>query len=92
MEAFANGDVDRVHLIYNEFRSVLTQRVVVEQLLPIPRTALDRRREAGEAGPACEYLYDPAPEQLFTTLLPRTSKSRSTGRCSNRTRRSMPRR
>src|SRR5687768_8104896 len=68
MEAFVNGEVDRVLLTYNEFRSVMTQRVVVEQLLPIPRTALDA---SPEAGAAVDYLYEPAPEELFKTLLPR---------------------
>jgi len=40
-DAFLTGRVDRVMLIYNEFRSVLTQRVVVSQLLPIPRAAIN---------------------------------------------------
>ena len=35
-DAFVNGEVDRVMLIYNEFKSVMTQHVVVNQLLPIP--------------------------------------------------------
>ena len=38
MDAFLDGTVDRVMLIYNEFKSVMTQRVVVDQLLPIART------------------------------------------------------
>ena len=72
MEAFVNGEVDRVLLTYNEFRSVMTQRVVVEQLLPIPRAALEAPAEAGaQAAPAVDYLYEPAPEELFKTLLPR---------------------
>src|SRR5712692_6151594 len=37
IDAFLSGDVDRVTLVYNEFRSVMTQRVVVDQLLPIAR-------------------------------------------------------
>ena len=37
MEAFLEGRADRVMLVYNEFRSVMTQRVVVDQLLPIAR-------------------------------------------------------
>ncbi len=37
MDAFLGGQVDRVMLVYNEFRSVMTQRVVVDQLLPISR-------------------------------------------------------
>jgi F-type H+-transporting ATPase subunit gamma len=70
IEAFTSGDVDSVHLTYNEFKSVLQQRVVVEQLLPIPRGAFDAPAEPAETGPSTEYLYEPEPEQLFTTLLP----------------------
>jgi F-type H+-transporting ATPase subunit gamma len=71
VEAFVGGDVDRVFLTYNEFRSVMTQRVVVEQLLPIPRTVLDAAAAPAPPGPAVDYLYEPAPEELFRTLLPR---------------------
>jgi F-type H+-transporting ATPase subunit gamma len=66
IDAFVNGDVDSVHLVYNEFKSVMQQRVVVDQLLPIPRgTLVD-----SEAGPAVDYLYEPAPDQLFEHLIP----------------------
>src|SRR5215203_2862590 len=67
MEAFTGGEVDAVYLAYNEFRSVLQQRVVVEQLLPIPRTAFD----SAAAAPPVDYLYEPSPDQLFKDLLPR---------------------
>jgi F-type H+-transporting ATPase subunit gamma len=81
MEAFAGGEVDSVYLVYNEFKSVLNQRVVVERLLPSPRGAFSGEPGAGvEAGetraaapqnvPPVDYLYEPAPEELFTTLLP----------------------
>jgi F-type H+-transporting ATPase subunit gamma len=52
MGAFAGGEVDSVYLAYNEFKSVMVQHVVVEQLLPIPRLALDGEPEAGAASPA----------------------------------------
>jgi F-type H+-transporting ATPase subunit gamma len=71
VDAFVGGEVDRVFLTYNEFRSVMTQRVVVEQVLPIPRTVLDAPAGAAPTGPAIDYLYEPAPEELFKTLLPR---------------------
>jgi F-type H+-transporting ATPase subunit gamma len=67
IEAFTSGQVDSVFLVYNEFRSVLQQRVVVEQLLPIPRTAFDSE----EAAPPVGYLYEPSPDELFKSLLPR---------------------
>ena len=69
MESFTNGDVDSVYLIYNEFKSVMTQRIVVERLLPIARLEFDQVQ--GTAAPLIDYLYEPSPEELFTTLLPR---------------------
>jgi F-type H+-transporting ATPase subunit gamma len=68
VEAFTTGQVDSVYLVYNEFRSVMSQKVVVERLLPIPR--LDIEPLAGGA-PQIDYLYEPTPEELFTTLIPR---------------------
>jgi F-type H+-transporting ATPase subunit gamma len=72
MEAFVNGEVDRVMLTYNEFRSVMTQRVVVEQLLPIPRGTFEAAPQGeAPAAPPVDYLYEPAPDELFKTLIPR---------------------
>ena len=79
VEAFISGQVDSVYLVYNEFRSVMSQKVVVERLLPIPRLDIDPPSPGGfgEAGaknapgPAIDYLYEPTPEELFTTLIPR---------------------
>lgn len=61
---FTEDDVRSVYLVYNEFRSVMVQRVVVERLLPIPRLEMD------EAAPLVDYIYEPTPDQLLGTLLP----------------------
>jgi F-type H+-transporting ATPase subunit gamma len=68
--SFTSGEVDSVHLVFNEFKSVMTQRVVIEQLLPIPRHAFDAAGDQAGTGASTEYLYEPEPAQLFTTLLP----------------------
>ena len=49
IEAFVKGEVDSVYLVYNEFKSVMQQRVVVERLLPIPRARVQRRRAGRDA-------------------------------------------
>ncbi len=67
MDAFVSRDVDSVTLLYNEFKSVIQQRVVVEQLLPIRRADVDG---AGEQT-GVDYLYEPSPQQIFDQLLPR---------------------
>jgi F-type H+-transporting ATPase subunit gamma len=76
VDAFVAGTVDRVVLIYNEFKSVMTQRVVVDQLLPIARTDVEgavaeqaslRVVEAASV----DYLYEPSAQEIFNQLLPR---------------------
>jgi F-type H+-transporting ATPase subunit gamma len=67
MDAFLNNEVDSVYLVYNEFKSVMLQRVVIERLLPIAR--LDVEAPEGTAA-TTDYIYEPAPEQLLTTLIP----------------------
>jgi F-type H+-transporting ATPase subunit gamma len=70
IEAFTSGEVDRVMLAYNEFRSVISQRVVVDQLLPIARADVEGDRPAAGAG-AIDYLYEPSAQEIFNQLLPR---------------------
>ena len=65
MEAFTSGQVDQVFLVYNEFKSVIQQRIVVDRLLPIERHAL-RPQE-----PALDYIYEPSPEAIFAKILPK---------------------
>ncbi len=68
IEEFTEGRVDAVYLVYNEFKSVLQQRVVIERVLPIAR--LNEEDEAG-AEPAVDYIYEPDPEEIFSSLIPR---------------------
>jgi F-type H+-transporting ATPase subunit gamma len=67
MSQYLDGEVDEVHLIYNEFRSVVLQRPVRVQLLPIPKT----EEAGGEGEAAVDYIYEPSPEAILGDLLPR---------------------
>jgi F-type H+-transporting ATPase subunit gamma len=77
IEAFTSGQFDRVMLVYNEFRSVISQRVVTDQLLPISRADVDTAGSAPltasvpDGGAQVDYLYAPAPQEIFNQLLPR---------------------
>jgi F-type H+-transporting ATPase subunit gamma len=73
IEAFVSGEVDRVMLVYNEFRSVMTQRVVVDQLLPIARADVETSGgpESDPGMARIDYLYEPSPQEIFNQLLPR---------------------
>ncbi|HET7219747.1 MAG TPA: ATP synthase F1 subunit gamma [Vicinamibacterales bacterium] len=68
--AFVDGEVDSVYLVYNEFKSVLQQRVVVERLLPIPRGAFGQAEPSQTGTPAVDYIYEPAPAELLSHLIP----------------------
>ncbi|HKO62210.1 MAG TPA: ATP synthase F1 subunit gamma, partial [Pyrinomonadaceae bacterium] len=63
--------VDKVFIIYNEFRSVLSQRVVTEQLLPIARTGEAESTPPGGAVSMVDYIYEQPAEEIFSRLLPR---------------------
>jgi F-type H+-transporting ATPase subunit gamma len=74
MQEYLSGEVDEVHLLYNEFRSVAVQRVKREQLLPIESAeAVDGQGggQGGAEGPAGDYIYEPSPEAILAALLPR---------------------
>ena len=67
--------IDKVFVIFNEFRSAISQRVVVEQILPVSR-AEDEGEEAAAADAGrpqtfVEYIYEQPPAEIFSQLLPR---------------------
>ena len=68
IEAFTEGRVSSVYLLYNEFKSVMSQKVVVERLLPLPRLTPDN---GGVTGPQVDYLYEPSAQEILTSLVPR---------------------
>jgi F-type H+-transporting ATPase subunit gamma len=65
MGEYVGERTDAVYIVYNEFKSMIQQRPVVERLLPIERLDL----APGEV--AEDYIYEPAPAALFDRLLPR---------------------
>ncbi|MGQ0760446.1 MAG: ATP synthase F1 subunit gamma [Acidobacteriota bacterium] len=59
--------VDKVFLIFAEFKSVLTQRIVTEQLLPISKTSETTENDAAQTK---DYIYEQEPAEIFSRLLP----------------------
>ncbi len=83
IEEFTSGRANSVHIVHNEFRSVMQQRIVTERLLPIAAADV-AGPGGGQVGPAgqthrggapvqgdVDYLYEPAPAKIFEELLPR---------------------
>ena len=62
---FTAGEVDQVFLVYNEFKSVIQQRIVVDRLLPVEHAAI-RPEE-----PVLDYVYEPDPAGIFAAMVPK---------------------
>ena len=62
---YTEEKTDAIFLIYNEFKSIIQQRVVVERLLPIERLSFDTPTVVPD------YLYEPTDQELFSVLLPK---------------------
>jgi len=72
---FLEGEVDKVVLVFNEFKSVVEQHVTAEQLLPVPRDFVDDADGDGEVDEEQEFSkalaeFEPEPQTLLEQLLP----------------------
>jgi len=65
IDLYTRREIDAVYFVYNEFKSVIQQRVAVEKLLPL------RRPEVEDGGPQIDYIYEQEPQEIFNRLLPR---------------------
>jgi F-type H+-transporting ATPase subunit gamma len=65
IERYVKVEVDEIYLVYNEFKTVVQQKVVVERLLPVTKLAFDPK------DPAQDYLYEPNPARIFGDILPK---------------------
>ena len=65
--------LDKVFVVFSEFRSVISQRVVVEQILPVARVEEETPEATDAARPQTfvDYVYEQPPAEIFSRLLPR---------------------
>jgi len=63
-------EIDKVFLIFAEFKSVLNQRIVTDQILPISRTEETEGADPSSASRR-DYIYEQPPSEIFSRLLPR---------------------
>jgi F-type H+-transporting ATPase subunit gamma len=60
--------IDKVFVVFTEFKTVLSQKPVIQQLLPIPKT---ESAEGEQAGAEAEYIYEQPAAEIFGKLLPK---------------------
>lgn len=66
-DLFLSGELDRVDVIFNEFKSVAQQRIVIEQFLPLVPEAV----ASAPALKVANYIYEPSQKDILSALLPR---------------------
>ncbi|MEM6764521.1 MAG: ATP synthase F1 subunit gamma [Bacteroidota bacterium] len=69
-EGFLAGEFDKVHLVFNEFKNVMSQNRIAEDLLPLAVSSLETETEE-EGGINMDYIFEPDREQILTDLIPR---------------------
>ncbi|MFZ1729769.1 MAG: ATP synthase F1 subunit gamma [Bacteroidota bacterium] len=69
LEQYLNGDIDHVEIIYNEFKSVIQQRIRADQLLPLPEEEPEETQ--GKYHQFVDYIYEPSEIELMEYLIPK---------------------
>ena len=67
LDAFYQGEIDALHVVYNEFVNTMSQKPVMKQLLPLPIAEED----SNDLGHHWDYIYEPDSKELLDTLLER---------------------
>jgi len=69
MQVFADGQFDKVEIIYNQFKNAAVQITTTEQYLPVQAPAVSEKKKSGE------YIFEPSKEFIVADLIPRSLKT-----------------
>ena len=69
LNAYEQGKIDRLFVVYNKFVNTMKQEPVIEQLLPLPKAELSARTHSWD------YIYEPDPKVILDKLLDRYIES-----------------
>ncbi|QEH46748.1 F0F1 ATP synthase subunit gamma [Aggregatibacter actinomycetemcomitans] len=70
--AYRNGEIDAIYIAYNKFVNTMSQKPVIQQLVPLPEMENDHLSERQQAW---DYIYEPDPKVLLDSLLVRYLES-----------------
>jgi F-type H+-transporting ATPase subunit gamma len=71
MDKFTRKEIDKVILIYNEFKNAATQLLINEQYLPIQPSNTENRKLKN-----IDYIFEPTKEELYKILIPKVMKAK----------------
>jgi F-type H+-transporting ATPase subunit gamma len=70
VDDYLKSEYDKVEVIYNEFKSVIQQRIVFEQILPIPPEKIQKTNDLHDLAQV-DYIYEPPSSDIMNALLPK---------------------
>ena len=71
LDGFLTGEYDRVEIVYNEFKSIIQQRLVIEQILPIKTDLTNQPSEIHNPKSPINYIYEPSGHAIIEALIPK---------------------
>ncbi|MCG7599653.1 F0F1 ATP synthase subunit gamma [Halomonas sp. McH1-25] len=75
LDAFDEGELDRLYVVYNEFVNTMTQSPTIRQLVPLVAEQADDKDEQARPTTSWDYLYEPDAQYLLDALLKRYVES-----------------
>ncbi len=69
-ENYINGTVDEVTIIFNEFKSMITQNIIIVKILPVTLPETEEEGQAVESA-VSDFIYEPSMKEIFDILLPK---------------------
>lgn len=71
IKGFLEHDIDKVDIVYNQFLNAATQRITVEDFLPVEAPETDEKTAVA----SLDYIIEPSPKDLLTELIPKILKT-----------------
>ncbi|MBI1803620.1 MAG: ATP synthase F1 subunit gamma [Ignavibacteriae bacterium] len=71
VQGYLSGEYDQVEVVYNEFKSIMQQRVVIDQLLPIPAEDVSQSSNPKPRTFQIDYIYEPSSAEIIAALVPK---------------------
>ena len=78
MDAYEEGKIDRLYVVYNHFVNTMTQKPTVQQLFPLPKDQSDDL--SANMGTHWDYIYEPDAREVLDALLVRYVEALCTSR------------
>lgn len=71
IKGYLDGAYDRVEIVYNEFKNVMQQHLLMEQFLPIPKEIVTVTHESPIRHASLQYIYEPDASSILESIIPR---------------------